>query len=75
VRLPPEKAAELFNRFRAEERGMVPVFAYDAAHRRTDGNGAIERDTDGSPILVPGYRVLVFIENYDGGPALVAVVA
>jgi lipoprotein-anchoring transpeptidase ErfK/SrfK len=75
VRLPPEKAAELFERFHGDERGMVPVFAYDAARRRTDGNGVIERNGDGTPILVPGYRVLVFIENYDGGPALVAVVA
>ena len=75
VRLPPEKAAELFERFRAQERGMVPVFAYDAAHRRTSGNGTVLREADGSPTLTPGYRVLVFIEDYDGGPALVAVVA
>jgi hypothetical protein len=29
----------------------------------------------GRPILTPGFRVLVFIEDYPGGPALVAVVA
>ncbi|HEY4943228.1 MAG TPA: L,D-transpeptidase [Rhizomicrobium sp.] len=75
VRLPPEKAAELFQRFQAEERGMVPIFAYDAAHRRTSGDGATLRDSSGRPILTQGYRVLVFIEDYPGGPALVAVVA
>jgi hypothetical protein len=75
VRLPPEKAAELFRRFQNGEQGMVPVFAYDSANNRTNGDGAIERDSSGDPILVPGYRVLVFIEDYPGGPALVAVVA
>lgn len=75
VRLPPEKAAELFERFRASEQGMVPVFAYDAPHRRTSGDGVILHDTSGRPVLTPGYRVLLFIEDYPGGPALVAVVA
>ncbi|HXC54466.1 MAG TPA: L,D-transpeptidase [Rhizomicrobium sp.] len=75
VRLPPEKAAELFQRFQAEEHGMVPIFAYDAAHRRTSGDGMVLRDAGGRPLLTPGYRVLLFIEDYDGGPALVAVVA
>ncbi len=75
VRLPPEKAAELFERFHAEEQGMVPVFAYDASERRTDGNGRVLRDTDGKPVLTPGYRVLLFIEDYEGRPALVALVA
>ncbi len=75
VRLPPEKAAELFERFQAEEHGSVPVFAYDAAHRRTNGDGVILHDSSGRPLLTDGYRVLLFIEDYPGGPALVAVVA
>ncbi|MEJ0024445.1 MAG: L,D-transpeptidase [Rhizomicrobium sp.] len=75
VRLPPEKAAELFDRFQSQERGMVPVFAYDRARNRTSGDGVVLRDGQGRPILTPGFRVLVFIEDYDGGPALVAVVA
>jgi len=73
VRLPPEKAAELFHRFQSGEQGMVPVFAYDSANNRTSGDGALVRDSSGDPILVPGYRVLVFIEDYPGGPALVAM--
>ena len=75
VRLPPDKAAELFDRFQAEERGMVPIFAFDAARNRTSGDGAVLRDRDGHPILTPGFKVLVFIEDYDGAPALVAIVA
>ena len=74
VRLPPEKAAQLFNRFRREEQGMVPVFAYDAPHRRTSGDGEVQRDANGDPVLQQGYRVLLFIEDYPGGPAFVAVV-
>lgn len=76
VRLPPEKAAELFQRFQKEERGYVPVFAYDRANRRTSGDGVVLRGADGKPLLVPGYKVLVFIEDYGGSstPALVAVV-
>jgi hypothetical protein len=75
VRLPPEKAAELFHRFQAQEQGMVPVFAYDSARNRTSEDGALVHDSNGDPILAPGYRVLVFIEDYPGGPAFVAVVA
>ncbi len=75
VRLPPEKAAELFDRFQQQEHGMVPLFAFDPAHNRTSGDGAVVRDGHGNPVLVSGYRVLVFIEDYPGGPALVAVIA
>jgi len=75
VRLPPEKAAELFHRFESGEQGMVPVFAYDSARNRTSGDGMIVRDSNGDPVLAPGYRVLLFIEDYPGGPAFVAVAA
>jgi hypothetical protein len=75
VRLPPEKAAELFHRFQAEERGYVPLFAFDRSRNRTSGEGALVHDAYGKPVMVSGYRVLVFIEDYPGGPALVAVVA
>ena len=35
----------------------------------------IVRDSNGDPVLAPGYRVLLFIEDYPGGPAFVAVAA
>ena len=54
---------------------MVPIFTYDAALRRTSGDGRVLRDGRGQIVLKPGYRVLVFIEDYEGGPAIVALVA
>jgi hypothetical protein len=72
VRMPPAKAAELFRRFQAEERGFVPTFAYDEAAHRTSRTGGVIRDADGKPVLYYGYKVLVVIENYRGGPLMVA---
>jgi hypothetical protein len=73
VRLPPAKAAELFERFRTEERGYVPEFAYDSAADRTSAYGHLVRDAAGQPVMYYGYRVLLVIENYRGGPVLVAL--
>ena len=75
VRLPPDKAADLFDRFSTQEHGLVPIFAYDPANHRTNGDGLVLRDGHGNPVLTPGYRVLLYIEDYPGGPALVAVIA
>lgn len=72
VRLPPEKAAELFQRFQREERGNVPRFAYDDRLDRTSPDGMLERDAYGRPVMQYGYRVLLIIEDYPGGPAMVA---
>jgi hypothetical protein len=74
VRLPPEKAAELFHRFQLENRGSVPVMAFDAGLNRTSPTGRIVRGADGRPMMYYGYRVLLIIENYEGGPALVAAI-
>lgn len=74
VRLPPEKAAELFQRFQNEERGYVPAFAYDTAAGRTSPVGQLVRTADGKPVMYYGYKVLVVIENYSGGPTLVAAI-
>jgi lipoprotein-anchoring transpeptidase ErfK/SrfK len=40
IRLPPEKAEELFKRFQAEERGRVPVFAFDDSRATTFTDGS-----------------------------------
>jgi hypothetical protein len=75
IRLPREKAEELFERFQAEERGLVPVFAFDDARATTLTDGSMVRDAQGNVELQDGYRVLLFIEDYPGGPAVVAVLS
>jgi lipoprotein-anchoring transpeptidase ErfK/SrfK len=75
VRLPPEKAEELFRRFQAYEHGLVPVFAFDDERGTTLTNGSIVRDPDGNIALQDGYKVLLIIEDYPGGPAYVAALA
>jgi hypothetical protein len=75
IRLPPEMAQELFQRFQREEYGMVPIFAFDEDRNSTSITGRMLKDADGTPVLAPGYRVLLLVQNYPGGPALVAVVS
>ncbi len=72
VRLPPEMAETLFKRFQADEHGMVPRFAFNDTHSTTLTDGTLERGADGQPVLTPGYKVLLIIQDYPGGPALVA---
>ena len=73
VRLPPEEAKALFQRFQQEEHGDVPVFAMDGSS--TDVNGRMTRDPAGNPALAPGYRVLVLIQNEPGSAPLVAIIS
>jgi lipoprotein-anchoring transpeptidase ErfK/SrfK len=75
VRMPPEKAQEYFRRFQATEHGLVPVFAFDSLTGTTRKDGMLKRDTAGNPVLVPGYKVLLIIQDYPGGPAAVAVLS
>jgi len=75
VRMPPEKAEEYFRRFQATEHGEVPVFAFDSASGTTRTDGMLQRDMAGKPILTEGYRVLLIIQDYPGGPATVAVLS
>lgn len=73
VRLPHDMAQMLFERFKAEEAGRVPVLATDNGF--TNREGRIARDANGLPLMTSGYRVLLFIEDYPGEPALVAVIS
>jgi lipoprotein-anchoring transpeptidase ErfK/SrfK len=73
VRMPPEKAEYYFKKFRAEEYGQVPVFAFDGDTTAKDGR--LVRDAAGNPEMTEGYRVLLIIQDYPGGPALVAMVS
>lgn len=75
VRMPPEKAEEYFRRFQATEHGLVPVFAFDSLAGTTRTDGMLKRDAAGNPVLVPGYKVLLIIQDYPGGPATVAVLS
>ena len=75
VRMPPEKAEEYFHRFQATEHGEVPVFAFDSANGTTRTDGMLQRDMAGNPVLTEGYRVLLIIQDYPGGPATVAVLS
>jgi hypothetical protein len=75
IRLPREKAEELLKRFQAEERGLVPVFAFDEARATTYTDGSMVRDEAGNIELQDGYKVLLIIEDYPGGPAVVAVLS
>jgi hypothetical protein len=75
VRMPPEKAEEYFRRFQATEHGQVPVFAFDSAAGTTRTDGMLQRDMAGNPLLTEGYKVLLIIQDYPGGPATVAVLS
>jgi hypothetical protein len=75
VRLPPEMAAMLFHRFEREEHGQVPVLQFEESRRSTSVAGEMLRDADGRPVMTDGYKVLLVIEDYPGGPALVAVLS
>ena len=73
IRMPPEKAEEYFKRFKAEEYGEVPVFAFDGSTTSTDGY--LVRDMTGNPQMTEGYKVLLIIQDYPGGPAMVAMLS
>lgn len=75
VRLPPQMAKMLFKRFQADERGMVPAFAFNDSHSTTRTDGTLQLGADGQAVLVPGYKVLLIIQNDSGRPALVAEVS
>ncbi|HEX3674824.1 MAG TPA: L,D-transpeptidase [Rhizomicrobium sp.] len=75
VRLPPEQAEILFHRFQAQERGMVPILNVDPASGTTSRTGETILGPAGQPLMAEGYKVLLIIEDYPGGPAYVAVLS
>lgn len=66
VRLAPENAETLFNLVRDNFKGMVPRFGYDKYTGTIMNNGLLLHDADGNLQLAPGYRVLVYIDDYGG---------
>lgn len=75
VRLPPDMAGALYHRFQSEERGAVPVLSFDQTRGTTSVAGDMVRDAQGRPVMKSGYKVLLLIQDYPGGPALVAVLS
>jgi lipoprotein-anchoring transpeptidase ErfK/SrfK len=75
VRLPPDLAGVLFHRFQSQEQGEVPVLTFDQSRGTTSVVGEMVRGADGRPEMKSGYKVLLLIQDYPGGPALVAVLS
>lgn len=71
IHLSPEHARQLYYLIRAQYRGSVPRFAYDARTRTTSNRGELIRAADGKFEMTDGYRVLTFIENF-GGEKIIA---
>jgi hypothetical protein len=71
VHLSPENAETLFKLIKADYRGPVPRFSYNAGTQTMSNTGAFAHRRDGSLKMTDGYRVLVNIEDY-GGNAVTA---
>ncbi|MGH6870548.1 MAG: L,D-transpeptidase [Rhizomicrobium sp.] len=73
VRLAPENARVLFSMVRQSYKGLVPKFAYDKRTATMSNNGMLLHDRGGNLELEPGYKVLVFIEDYGGEQVVAAL--
>ncbi len=67
IRLAPDHAKALFRLIQNKYAGIVPVFAMSGDSTSTVGRPA--RDRYGAMLLTSGYRVLLQIEDYEGGSA------
>jgi lipoprotein-anchoring transpeptidase ErfK/SrfK len=66
VHISPEHAELLYRMIRADYRGRVPRFAYDASHETMSNRGELMRDATGHLEMMDGYRVLIDIEDFSG---------
>ncbi len=71
VRLAPENARTLFTLIRDNFKGQMPKFGYDKYTNSILNNGLLVHDENGGVEVMPGYSVLVYIDEY-GGPSLEA---
>lgn len=69
IRLSAENAKALYQLVQQNYRGRVPEFAIDLESGTMSTAGVLVRDEQGRPKMSPGYKVLVFIEDY-GGPSV-----
>lgn len=72
IRLAPENARLLFGLIKSRYRGLAPRFAVDRRTGTMSNDGILLHDTSGRVAFAPGYKVLVFIENYGGDENVVA---
>jgi hypothetical protein len=66
VHISPEHAELLYRMIRADYRGRVPRFAYDASGETMSNRGELMRDADGHLKMADGYRVLIDIQDFSG---------
>jgi lipoprotein-anchoring transpeptidase ErfK/SrfK len=73
IHLAPKNAQLLFHLIRTQYKGLVPKFAYDKHTATMANDGLLMHDADGRLEMAQGYKVLVFIENYDGENVVAAL--
>jgi lipoprotein-anchoring transpeptidase ErfK/SrfK len=73
IHLAPQNAALLFNLIRTQYKGQVPKFAYDKHTATMANDGVLMHDSKGNLEMASGYKVLVYIENYDGENVVAAL--
>lgn len=74
IRLATENARTLFEMITTQYKGRVPKFRIDPETGTMSTKGTLVRDENGKVRMTPGYKVLVFIEDY-GGPQTDTVAA
>ncbi|HEY1961783.1 MAG TPA: L,D-transpeptidase [Rhizomicrobium sp.] len=73
IRLAPENAEKLFELIRANYKGAVPRFAFDAKTKTMADNGMLMHDAQGQLSVADGYQVLVLIEDGAGERSVAAL--
>jgi hypothetical protein len=66
VRLSLENAKTLFELVRENYKGMAPKFGFDKYSGTIMNNGLLAHSSTGELQMGPGYRVLVYIDEYGG---------
>jgi lipoprotein-anchoring transpeptidase ErfK/SrfK len=66
VRISLENAHTLFNLVQNNYKGPAPKFGYDKYAGTIMNNGLLLHGSEGELEMVPGYRVLVYIDEYGG---------
>jgi lipoprotein-anchoring transpeptidase ErfK/SrfK len=66
VHLSPQNAARLYQLIRADYRGRVPRFAYNADTQTMTNKGGFMHGRDGALKMADGFKVLIDIEDFSG---------